>query len=125
MSQSSHSRNVVIACWIVLLLMLAGLAAWILRPIWAKPKISLNLERRGQDVVFKMETKNILGLGEFIVIDNDAKQLLWYVNLNYFPGPELVYGKTPPDFGTLNGNINSARQEFPKNGQAPAPLPAG
>ena len=111
--------------WIVAGVSFAALSglAWLL--LGRDPHVRLDATRQGADVVFHIRTRNVNGLLHVVVFDRESRQTLWSVNLNYFPGPDLVYGRVPAPFTTFNGNAGTARQEFPRAGVAPRPLLPG
>jgi hypothetical protein len=100
----------------LVLLVTAGVI-YVLRPIWQEQGVVFSAKQGVDNVEFDIRLKNSYGLDEFIVVDRQSKERLWSVNLNYYPGHQLIYGKVPSSFRTDNGSLNSATQDFPKSDQ--------
>lgn len=68
---------------------------------------------------------NAYGLMQLIIWEKDSRSILWYVNLNYYPGGIIKYGEVPKEFTTFNGVKNFATQKYPKNNKLPEQIPFG
>ena len=89
------------------------------------PKVSVVAHQQGADLNFSIQTEGIRGLIEAWFWEENTKQVLWRVNLNYYQGSQLKYGELPIKFKQPNGAINSAEQIVPANGEKPDQLPPG
>lgn len=49
-------------------------------------------------------------------------EMLWHVNLHYFPGGEVTYGEAPQDFRTWNNNPRSAQDVVPAQALPTTPI---
>jgi hypothetical protein len=90
-----------------------------------QPQVSFSATKSGENIEFKIHLTNANGLAWIQIFDRQAQRLFWSVSLNYYPGPDLVYGQVPQSFLTLSGNLNSARQQYPESDQRPLKLPIG
>lgn len=74
----------------------------ILEPSIDKEKLHFSIKYSGK----------VEGLSEMTVWVADTRETLWIVNLNYFRGEEITYGKTPGGFTSESKGF--AKQVFPK-----------
>lgn len=61
---------------------------------------------------------------ELEVLDKITGEIIWSVNVDYWPGGHVKYGQLPSNFSTYNGGVNSAVQEFPKEEDRTTPWAA-
>ena len=102
---------------------LAIMSVWLLSGCTPKPSVSLGAHSSDSQTVLDVSTEGINGLLGLNMWQADTREMLWRVNLDYFRGPQLVYGHVPAGFMTINGGKNSAEQIFPAKGLRPPPLP--
>ena len=79
--------------------------------------------RDADELVFHLRTRSVNGLLGLRLWRTDTKEVLWDVNLNYYPGGQLRYGEIPTEFRTFNGGLNRGRQNYPEGNRKPQPLP--
>jgi hypothetical protein len=88
--------------------------------VFGPPDVALSAARKGDRLVFTLGLKRANGLLGFRIVDPQSSQVYWNVDLNYYPGPILVYGEVPSSFEDRNGNVQSA-----VGGRKPSELPRG
>ena len=107
-----------------IVLLLVGVRCYQLRRLpWDEPRITFRAVRAADDVEFEIGLVYARSIQELILTDKATHERLWWVELNYFPGPRIRYGKVPVAFITFNGQVGSASQEFPKGDVPPKALP--
>jgi hypothetical protein len=126
-------------------LVVASLLIYLIFENAAEPSASLTLTEKAGILRFDITTHHVNGILGLRVWNFDqahtealariarheddreyeyvSNEYLWDVNLDYYQGPHLDYGEVPQDFATFNGGRNSAKQNFPKDGAKPHPLP--
>lgn len=77
------------------------------------------------EVIFKINQGRTQGLLSLVIINETTKEIVWSINMGYFFGDEIQYGKIPQFFKTYNGVTNSAKQSFPIDSNKPKPLEKG
>jgi len=83
--------------------------------------ITFEAKKNKQKIEFHFQRNSANGLSHLIVWEKGARNILWDVNLNYFPGGIINYGEVPNEFTTFNGVRNIASQNYPDN-ETIAPL---
>ena len=83
------------------------------------PKATLSVQQTATNLHFDISTAHVNGLLELRVWQADTKDLLWDVDLHYYPGPRITYGIVPRDFKTFSGSTSSAKQKFPALRETP------
>jgi len=81
----------------------------------SKPKVTLNIKKSDNNIIFSLASKRVDGFLNLKVISKAENKQLWDVNLNYFPGGNIQYGVAPNDFVIFNGQKQTAHQVFPPN----------
>lgn len=84
----------------------------------ARSEISVKPTDSSENLAFKIEYGDVLGLlGAYFWVE-DTREPLWGVNLDYFHEKSLIYGEVPADFVQKNGGTARGKQLYPEEGNA-------
>jgi hypothetical protein len=116
------SRWIKRVAWFIVSTLVLGGVVLVTGPLWMSHRVSFSAEKRGEVVVFKIDRHNVNGIWHVRVVDKAANQVLWSVDLPYYPGP-VIYGQVPGEYISVSGHRNRGKQVFPEGDQTPVPIP--
>jgi hypothetical protein len=90
-----------------------------------KPTITVSGNQQDEIIVFEINANHINGLLDLRIWQEDTREMIWCVDLDYFNRRRIKYGEPPVNFKTFNGGKGSAKQIVPGSGKPSVPLPVG